>query len=268
MRLADFLEKRIELSGHGEYPVHRAMDPFEDISYLRTLIGLNADLNELDAEGLTALHLGIGYSQDAQTVEKIILLPEYGADPNIPNAQGLSPYEYNLLAGRWALKVDYEEDIEGRNELDAALKNAGAKETIVSLALTDQWDELRKRIAKDPNIVKEDLFVGNTLLHLSIAFAEDSFFEFLIDSGADVNAGNRFQGLTPLLAYFVPIHDEVDYLLKICGAVPTRQRAAPDRLVRLVEAGADPTLNLVDGMTLTHTAALYATSSAEMQTAA
>ncbi|HIA48067.1 MAG TPA: hypothetical protein EYN96_08905 [Candidatus Hydrogenedentes bacterium] len=70
MRLADFLEKRIELSGHGEYPVHRAMDPFEDISCLRTLIGLNADLNELDAEGLTALHLGIGYSQDAQTVEK------------------------------------------------------------------------------------------------------------------------------------------------------------------------------------------------------
>ena len=38
MRLADFLEKRIELSGHGEYPVRRAMDPFKDISYLRTLM--------------------------------------------------------------------------------------------------------------------------------------------------------------------------------------------------------------------------------------
>ena len=204
----------VELRSYGENALWDAMY-FSDTAELETILELGANPNRKairdDGSHDYLMNFFVRQPVDQRTPSKLLLLLDYGADPNLPDSSGVSAYEINTMQLAWQ-DNDSPFMIIGnssREMLRDAMKQAGAFDTEFVLILTKQWDTLRQRILDDPSLVHQKYYLGRTVLHLSAATADEGFIRFLAENGADINALDDFD-MNPAMVSLIeknPVQD-------------------------------------------------------------
>jgi len=225
-------------------------------------------INMEDDEGMTPLACAV-VQQHADTVAFLL---EHGADPNIPNHNGLTPLEHacgrdksvalplvKLLLARGAEVNHTNRDGGGLGPLDWAVSSDNTE--LVKLLLEHGADAR----AKSKH--------GETALHSAASRGDTEIAAMLIERGADVNA-EISGGTTPLHQGSWNGHEEILKLLLAKGAevdpkttggvTPLYQAAGPgaerhDKGCVEVLLAHGASVNVTDerGNTMLHTAAYY-----------
>ena len=186
----------------------------QDLKKLKELIKSGANVNAVDGEGNTPLHVAV-YKGSPRTVQFLL---RHGADPSIRNKRGETPFEYNdrlsLSSTRTALR---------KTEVirDVFRMRSGAifHEITRYLHGNKKLRKMKKLIKRGDVNARDEL--GNTPLHKAI---DDFFFlsessrralEALVKAGADVNARNYLEWETPLhVAVFMGVPTTIEFLLR------------------------------------------------------
>jgi len=152
---------------------------------VRERFGLNEDVNSVNAQGQTALH--VAAAKDLADIAAVLLAR--GADVDKPDSSGLSPLHLAVLSGsskvlpvlaQYGASL-FSSDKQGRSVLQTALQ---------------QNPDLIPLLVTKNNIGSRDK-AGNTLLHLAAAQGLEGLADVLIQRGADESARNA-AGLTAL----------------------------------------------------------------------
>jgi ankyrin repeat protein len=157
----------------------------QDTDKVKERFGLNEDVNSVNAQGQTALH--IAAVKDLSDIAAVLLAR--GADVDKPDANGLSALHLavqNNASHVIPVLVQYganlfSKDKQGRSVLQTALQ---------------QNPELIPTLVTKKNIGSRDA-AGNTLLHLAAAQGLEGLTDVLIQRGSDQTARNN-DGLTAL----------------------------------------------------------------------
>ena len=213
------------------------------------LIKHGANVNAQDREGNTKFHLicaGLDKRFKKECEEKLKYWLGLGADPNIMNAKGQTPYEYGASKGRRAL-------------LESAIKNIGVPAPLIRYQFEEAvWEieaggsqasawpslthwpncssdsgfesttKLREMLQQNPSFVHETSDHYQTLLHYAASDNHIGAVELLLDLGADPNAVDSW-GQTPM--HKVEVADSAILLLKY-GADPTILNCSGDKAMR------------------------------------
>lgn len=182
---------------------------YGDTKAIERLLTEGANVNSKDMFGGTPLH-GAAFFGQAEVAE---LLIQKGADVNISNNEGATPLDITaldwgttmFLATMFRMKLDKEKVLAGRAEIDALLRQHGAKgSSKASTPESDIWLDIR---AGNIEAIKQHLASGvdvdtknnegGTLLAWAALLGETKIVELLIQKGADINARSR-DGATPL----------------------------------------------------------------------
>ena len=225
-------------------------------------------LNGQDEEGMTPLAGAVVQAH----VETVRFLLEKGADPNIPNKNGLTPLEHacsrerNVAMELVPLLLARGAELNPTNTGESAL-------TPLSWAISTDNTDLVKLLLDRGADAKTKSYVGRTCLHSAADRGDKEICELLIAHGADVNA-KITGGTTPLHNAAWGGHDEVAKLLISKGAevdakldsgvTPLFHAAGPGAdhkgkacVETLIAKGANINVTDDQGITLLHTAAFY-----------
>jgi ankyrin repeat protein len=112
---------------------------------------------------------------------------------------------------------------------------AGPMPQIFSLIAAHDADGVRSAVEQNHDLLKAVDLDGSTPLDVALQEGDQPLIDFLLDSGADVNARNN-NGITPL---FFAISSK-------------NKQDQPATLTKLLDHGADPNLRLPDGTHLLH----------------
>ncbi|KAF7125986.1 hypothetical protein CNMCM5793_002345 [Aspergillus hiratsukae] len=154
-----------------------------------------SDIDARDEHGLTPLHrASLSSSKHAGVVARTLL--NLGADPNISDDRGCTPFTIAFLLGR----TDIMQAIGGEEpspDLEAkTLKDLPA----LTLAKHGYWSIIRELIiAGRPDLAHRDIVTGNTLLHIATSANQLDIMRMLLTSSKIrpvYDANNR--GHTPL----------------------------------------------------------------------
>lgn len=152
---------------------------------VRERFGLNEDVNSVNSQGQTALH--IAAAKDLADIAAVLLAR--GADVDKADANGLSPLHLAVVSGsskvlpvlaQYGASL-FSVDKQGRSVLQTALQ---------------QNPDLIPMLVTKNNIGSRDK-AGNTVLHLAAAQGLEGLTDVLIQRGADESARNA-AGLTAL----------------------------------------------------------------------
>ena len=157
----------------------------QDTDKVRDRFGLNEDVNSVNAQGQTALH--IAAVKDLADIAAVLLAR--GAEVDKPDANGLTALHLAVLNGsshvipilaQYGASL-FATDKQGRSVIQTALQ---------------QNPDLVPALVTKTNIGGRDA-AGNTLLHLAAAQGLEKLIDVLIQRGADETARNN-DGLTAL----------------------------------------------------------------------
>jgi len=240
-----------------------------DRAAIQTLLKQHADVNAVQADGMTALHWA-AYQDDLETAR---LLVRAGANVKAANRYGITPLTLACTNGNAAL---VEMLLESGADANATLP--GGETALMTAARVGTLASVKALIARGADVDAKDERRGQTALMWAAAEGHADVVQMLIEVGADFRA-RLTSGFTPLLFAAREGHLDVVRVLLKAGAdvnetVPVeggRRRgyggrvppggATPllvavsnahfDLAAHLLDAGADPNANL-PGYTVLH----------------
>lgn len=184
----------------GRRPLHFAVVD-ADIPVIEALLDRGADLEAVDAAGLTALHVvvGLSHNPELKRPDVVALLLGRGANANAQTTQGGDvPLHFandTLVA---ALLLNYGADVNQKNEHGKTLLHSASFGTDVALVA------LLLEHGADVNAVANN---GYTPLLNALGSGEAAIVRLLLEHGADANAVAD-DGYTPLMAVFSRAGDD------------------------------------------------------------
>lgn len=156
---------------------------------LKLFIEAGLDVNELDSEGMTALH----FAAQRQGTLTTRLILDAGADANIHDSLGMTPLHYVYTPETVSLLIE-----NGRANIDAM--SADGTTPLLRALRSSSNEVILKLLEYGPNcsIVDRE---GNSALHLVMAgnCSSVEVVRALLDAGADPHRKNH-DGLSPLRA--------------------------------------------------------------------
>ena len=178
-----------EKDEYGYSPLHEAVTR-GTLESMNILLNEGAKINIVDTYGDSPLHLAVQNSD----IEKIKLLIEHGADVNIKGPIDWVPTPFKL-----ALETGYD-----NMDIIELLLNNGAKtnltnkdEILLFLAIyRDDFEEMRRLIKNGTSINKRD-DDGLTPLFYACISRNIQEIKWLIENGATVNLADDEEGETP-----------------------------------------------------------------------
>ena len=184
-------------------------------------------IDAVDSSGRTCVSWAAGRGD----TEKLRLLLDCGANPNIPDIRGSTALHHVANLACCELLIDHDADVFARNEFGHT--------TLISLTRSKDCVSVLKRLVEAKvDVNARDKADETALCHEFIALAKlTDTARFLLDNDADINAAR----------------DQKDTLLNF-----SIKHNAHDILLLLFERGAEYTLVTVYGQTILHTAARMA----------
>lgn len=216
-------------------------------------VGLRLDLRQNALRGGDyGPVIRIGDSANSKFIRRLV---DGDGGMQMPPGEPLSAEEIGLLRA-WI-----DQGVEFRTDIIDEKPPAPVDPKIVSfidLIRAGKTAEVRKQLAKDPDLVKGKLADGSTALHHAAAFGPLATVELLVSGGADVNARNR-RGSTPL-HWSVASEEKLKYLIskganvnarQVDGRTPVYMAAllgnGAGSLRALLASGADPNISTSNG---------------------
>ena len=184
-------------------------------------------IDAVDSSGRTCVSWAAGRGD----TEKLRLLLDCGANPNIPDIRGSTALHHVANLACYELLIDHDADVFARNEFGHT--------TLISLTRSKDCVPVLKRLVEAKvDVNARDKADETALCHEFVALAKlTDTARFLLDNDADINAAT----------------DHKDTLLNF-----SIKHNAHDILRLLFERGAEYTLVTVYGQTILHTAARMA----------
>ncbi len=170
------------LDSIGKSPFLLIIPPEAQNSIYSTLFQYNASATQKDMYGDTVLHVA---TMGNAPVDVLNLLVSHGAGVNERNKQGVTPLSLAIEKNNTAHVVFY-----ANHGADINAEDQNGKSPLVYALDSPTIDMLKTLVTKENILTKDSQ--GNTPLH--IALMKDSPFEYiqyLIETGADVNARNK-----------------------------------------------------------------------------
>ena len=162
-----------------------------------TFISQGIDINSPDEDGWTVLH----YSAEQSDFAMANLLLSFGADPNIENPSGYTPFQVMMICEAY------------NRELAKLFIDSGADVgSSLHKAIVLQDEEHVKVLISDKELISSKDKIGNSPLHTAIAIGNIAFTKLLIANKADVNALDDHD-TTPMVEAAAAGHVEILRLL-------------------------------------------------------
>ncbi|MBI1216671.1 MAG: hypothetical protein GC185_12745 [Alphaproteobacteria bacterium] len=217
----------------GRTPLHEVSTARPDL--IDTLISYKADPNARDRDGNTPLHIFI------DKIPMVEHLLAGGADPNVKNDYGVSPYMMLLEEDRLRKypavlqkMLAFHADVGSTNHLGETILHLAAR-----LEMNDTFDDVMPKCelcVKDAN--------GNNVLHALVRTQNTSMIQKVLEKAPELLQEKNNKGLTPL-----------GELVRRADRTPYRIDAKFISTARLmIEAGAEPSATDDKGRTLLHCA--------------
>jgi ankyrin repeat protein len=181
-------------SADGKTPLHGAVESL-NLNMVEELIKNGADINAVDNDGETPLAVAFRYQLPAyyrvdernknSNLEIVLKLIESGASASIVDKHGVSVYMRGVL---------------NRDTLLYRLLPSPFDRTskLASIIVEDKVADLKAAVLKEPSLINEHLTgEGFTLLHLAAVRNSVKCLQYLIASGAGLNAADA-SSQTPL----------------------------------------------------------------------
>ncbi|CAA0838553.1 Potassium channel AKT1 [Striga hermonthica] len=148
------------------------------------LLRRGLDPNELDSNGRNALHLAAAKG----SLECVLLLLDYGADPNGKDLEGNVPL-WDAILGKHEAVIEVLVD-------NGATLSSGDVGQFACFATEENNIELLKEIVRFGGNIALPNSAGTTALHKAVAEDKVEIVRFLMENGADVDKPDS-DGLTP-----------------------------------------------------------------------
>ena len=177
-----------------------------DIDQVERNLYWGTDVDQLGADGLSALHVAAGKGSLVM-VKKLL---EHGADKEIQDRQGDTPVARAIL-NRHTLVADYLVKQGARLDPDALLRKA----VLLGQADRDVIDFLAGRGA----LLDKTDAAGNAPLHLAILHGQRVIAKYLVQKGADIDLVDG-SGRTPLQLAIELENKDIERMLRKFGATP------------------------------------------------
>jgi ankyrin repeat protein len=152
------------------------------------LVKAGADIDSRLPNGNTAL-----FFCKTNLISCLITL---GANPDLKNNQGLTPFDYALLKGIKkrinAFRKVFQNQKKFKNSGSASLK------VFHNAIKNGKIDLVKKLVSSNPNlIIYKEVKLGETALHIAIAANQTEIAKFLLENNAKISSSNFFRR-TPL----------------------------------------------------------------------
>jgi ankyrin repeat protein len=169
-------------------------------------------LNKQDDEGQTPLASAV-VQEEVDTVRYLL---EQGADPNIPNKNGLTPLDHACGRNK-AVATTLAKLLLDHGALVNPKRSGSSHITSLDWAISSDNTELTKLLIEHGADIKAAYDTGETPLHTAANRGDLEIAKLLIDHGADVNAKLK-DGWTPLYYAAYSSRKEMVELLLTHGA--------------------------------------------------
>ncbi|MCB0638211.1 MAG: ankyrin repeat domain-containing protein [Lewinella sp.] len=195
-----------------ETPLTLAIRYSDDVGLLRDLILAGADVDR-QANGISPLSLAVELGE----TRSVAMLVRHGADPSLPNADGIIPLYQAVdqsdpvLAGILLHKSPH--------PMRDARWATHDGETLLNLSITQRNSALARVLVDGGADIEAVDYLENTPLVLAAERGMGDIVQLLLDYGADPNHAN-IVGTTALVAAAQNGHQEVANVLTLYGANP------------------------------------------------
>ena len=180
---------------------------YDDLEGLRTLLDLGADPNGPNPFKKTPLHQAVFRGRGRETFD---LLFEHGADPEIPDGEGRTPYAVAARTGRAEI-MEILERHGANTELDGT-------DAFLAACARGDGKEVRRMLEGEPDLV-DRLSERDTAELAEMADAGNRVgVQTMLDAGVDVNVRGRVWGEAALHRAAFQGHVDVVRLLLERGA--------------------------------------------------
>lgn len=188
-----------EADGDGYTPVMHAATRNKSVKVLETLLQNGADLHKESPEGLPPVIMAAGYNSNPDIVATLI---RYGADPNVKSRKNEITPMIAALFSNPSLKKIVAKLIENGADPNMTDEDGNTPLTFI-IKVNLFFTRILFFIDKIPNAgLNLQTNEGYSPLALAVCNPAEEMMEvtkFLIKRGADVNAKNKIDGITPLM---------------------------------------------------------------------
>lgn len=151
-------------------PLHKAVEDVNEVK-VHHLIEAGSDINSVNKEGKTALHLATKIGR----LSLVKYLVEHGADVHLKDKTHKTPLVYAIEKNRIKVIVYLTKRIHIKTDVE--------NENIFTAVKKGNIEHLSKYLETvDINVVDED---GKTLLHLACEYKHEEVVKMLLNSGID-----------------------------------------------------------------------------------
>ncbi|MGM0599240.1 MAG: ankyrin repeat domain-containing protein [Candidatus Rifleibacteriota bacterium] len=155
---------------------------------ITTLVRAGADIDSRLPNGNTALFFC-----------KTDLIPHFltlGANPELKNNQGLTPFDYALLNGIKKRIHAFRKVLQKQNKISSTA--SASLKSLHKAIRNGKIDLVNKLVGQNPEIVNyKDIKLGETALHIAAEANQTAIAKFLLKNNAKINCYNHF-ARTPL----------------------------------------------------------------------